>query len=107
MLWESILVTFVALGICVATVPIISAGAELYFNQIAISQVSAESSSLFGEEFLELENSDEQERIALTVTSDTLIMTSGVTIILIVVSTVLAIIPMVRLKPREIFVRLS
>lgn len=105
MLWESMLVTLIALGICVATIPLIFSGAESYFNQQVMPQISFEEETLSEGQFPD--SSDELERITLTFDMRTMTITAGVSMTLIFISIVIATLPILRLKPREIFATLS
>jgi len=107
MVWEGLLVGMVAFSFCVLTAPLVISGAQTYFNRYMILDGSNIEHSITGDQLFLPEAVNEEESIALTITVGTIGMTMGVTIVLIVVSIGLAAIPVLRLKPREIFARLS
>lgn len=106
MFYEAFLMVLMALLLCTATISFIVSGAESYFNRQVVTQTGFENDFLEEESFVVPEVVGEPERIALIVSPETMVMTAGLSMVLIVVAIVLAMMPVLRLKPREIFGKL-
>jgi putative ABC transport system permease protein len=107
MIWEGLLVSIGAFLLSFVTIPFVLSGAESYFNAQAIPIVTAVEDLPAGERISLPEDIDEDEPIRLVVTANTMILTTSMTSILIIFSIALATIPILRLKPREIFAIMS
>ena len=106
-IWEALIAMTIAMLICLTTMPLIVKGAEQYFNKQQVSSQEHVNDALLFEEVLMQNDEGEQEKIVLEVTIETVTFTMAISTLLIVVSISLSMIPIFRLKPREIFARLS
>jgi putative ABC transport system permease protein len=105
MVWENLLLSITALLICFAAVPFIARSAETLLNNQIVAEIP-DTSNMSGQLHL-ADNVNEIERVSLAITTDTLTLVAGAIVLLIITTTVIAIIPIIKLKPREIFSRLS
>jgi putative ABC transport system permease protein len=103
MLWENTMLAAVALVICFVTIPLVVGWAETLLN----NQIVAETSDYQAEGVYAGNESVIAESVQLTVNTDTFAIVAGAIFVLIITATVLAVTPVARLKPREIFARLS
>jgi putative ABC transport system permease protein len=105
LVFENVLLAAVSLTICAAITPLVSDVAESFLN----NQIIAETENLnyTAEQIISLGDTFVAERVQLVITADTIAIVSGIVIALIVLATVIAVIPIIRLKPREIFTKLS
>jgi hypothetical protein len=112
MLWENIMLAVVALAICFVTIPFVVDGAESFLNNhlaayghgarfVTETTYFQESGVYAGSEHVNIES------VQLAVNTNTFAIVSGIIFVLITAATILAVIPVVILKPREIFARLS
>ena len=102
-LLENLLLATVSLIICFAIVPLLVNGAETVLNQQIVAEV--EDSQMAG--VYVVEDIDDIETVQLVITTDTLVIVVASISLLITTATVFGILPIIRLKPREIFARLS
>jgi len=105
MIWESLLVSFVALLLSTVAIPPVISGVQSYFNSQMVVNVNDVEDLPFGEQLSPSVDMDEQ--ITLSVSMSTIIEATIIIIVLVVISNTIAMIPILRLKPREIFARLS
>ncbi|MCL1882307.1 MAG: FtsX-like permease family protein [Defluviitaleaceae bacterium] len=105
-LWENLLLAVVALAICFAIIPLIINGAESFLNNQIVAETSAVDQAEAAGIYIGSVG-ENAERVQLAVTADTLVMVFVAILALTTIATALAVIPTVRLKPREIFAKLS
>lgn len=101
---ESALILVVALGICVVTIPATISLAEGYFSENTELTIQDD---LLDSELTIPEQGNEKDRIELIVDSQTIILSTSGIMALMILSIIVAMLPILRLKPREIFVMLS
>ena len=106
MLWENLLLVIVALTICFAIIPLITNGAESFLNNQIVAETSAADQAEAAGIYIGSVG-ENVERVQLAITTDTLVMVFVAILALTTIATALAVIPTVRLKPREIFAKLS
>ena len=102
-LWENLLLATVSLMICFAIIPFLVNEAEAVLNEQIVTEVDDNQIAgvYVGEEI------DAIETVQLVITADTVIIVVTSITLLITAATLFGILPIVRLKPREIFARLS
>jgi len=105
-LWEALLVTGIALILCISTSSLIAQGAQSYFDNQTMSQPIVEEDVSLDQMYIS-EDLEKPERVNLVIQASTILMMIGAIATLITVSIMMAAIPILRLNPREIFSKLS
>lgn len=105
-LWEGLIMLIVSLVLCIATKSMIVGVAEEYLNKQGNIKTQVSSDFYSEEEMANLEDTGEVEEINLTVTIEIINITAGICLLLMIVATLIAVIPIMKMKPREIFTKL-
>lgn len=92
LIWEALIAMTIAMLLCLLTMPFILKGAEQYFEQQVVMQEYVDEESSYEETYMQ-NDEEELEKIVLSVTVKTVILTIGIIIILIIVAVSLAMIP--------------